>query len=71
MYVTMDMCSGTIERDEYDSEVMCAGWNPAVPVIQAGLVEHRSPLVKPSTLPADMAEIEIDAFLHQMYLAQQ
>lgn len=75
MQVTMDMSSGQVDRDEYDT-AMCAGWNPEIPLMGAEVVgrligvqfeQVRDPRQK---MPVEMASMEIDGFLRKMYAFQ-
>jgi hypothetical protein len=62
----MNMSRGNIERDEsvtteYTEEVLCSGWNPVVAMTQ--LV----PEDKHKSFPAELAGVDLELFLHQMY----
>lgn len=62
----MNMSQGNIERDgslnaEYDDEVMCSGWNPALAMTQ--LV----PESKHASFPAELATVDVENFLKKMY----
>ncbi|WP_435626885.1 hypothetical protein [Candidatus Ferrigenium straubiae] len=64
--VSMDMSSYEIERDDasgYGEEVLCAGWVPALALHQPR-EEHQS-------MPADLAAIDVEAFLRKMYTCQR
>jgi hypothetical protein len=64
--VSMDMSSYEIERGEasgYGEEVLCAGWVPALALHQ--------PLIEKAALPADLAAVDVDAFLRKMYTFQR
>jgi hypothetical protein len=63
----MNMSQGNIERDEpvtaeYGDEVMCSGWNPMLALAQ--LV----PEDKRRAFPAELADVDIESFLHKMYV---
>lgn len=63
--VSMDMSSYEIERGEtpgYGDEVLCAGWVPALALHQPR-EEHPS-------MPADLAAVDVEAFLRKMYACQ-
>jgi len=62
----MNMCQGNIERDEslnaeYDDEIMCSGWNPALSMSQ--LVTED----KHTSFPAELAAVDVETFLKKMY----
>jgi len=73
MGVVMYMSNYEIERDsmeaEYDEEVMCAGWNPAVALVcqQQLLV----PTDRQMTMSADLATVNAELFLKNMYAYQR
>lgn len=53
-----------VVNEEYDEEVMCAGWNP-----QLALVAE-DPAVQVNrhvNLPGELANVDIDTFLKRMY----
>lgn len=75
MVVTMEMCSVNADSD-YTSEVMCAGWNPEIATLQgkaaelaAQLIHHQSQ--RASGMPAEIAALDVDAFLERMYASQR
>lgn len=75
MVVTMEMCSVNADSD-YTSEVMCAGWNPEIATLQgkaaelaAQLIHHQSQ--RTNGMPAEIAALDVDAFLERMYASQQ
>lgn len=64
----MDMGSYEIKRGEatvsdYGDEVLCAGWIPSLACHQ--------PHTKETALPADLARVDVDAFLRKMYACQR
>lgn len=64
--MTMNMCSGTVENDkpqtvEYDDEIMSSGWNPVVGLAQLVPEDKLHPF------PAELANVDIEQFLKQMY----
>ncbi len=74
MLVTMDMCSVKVDGD-YASEVMCAGWNPEIEMMQAGAAELAAQLIhyqsqRAGVIPADVAAKDVEAFLERMYASQ-
>lgn len=80
MQVTMDMCSGNVDREEYGNEVMCAGWNPEIrsmgdvaAALAGRFVGLQLQQVREArqAMPTDVAAMEIDTFLRKMYAAQQ
>lgn len=50
--------------EEYGDEVLCAGWNPQLAQTGASPV---APFNKHVNLLADMAGVDVDAFLKKMY----
>lgn len=75
MLVTMDMCSVKVDSG-YTSEVMCAGWNPEIAMMQdraaelaAQLIHYQSQLA--GGMPADVAAMDVEAFLERMYASQR
>lgn len=75
MLVTMDMSSVKVDSD-YTSEVMCAGWNPEIALMRgraaelaAQLIHHQSR--RAGGMPADMAALDVEAFLERMYASQR
>ena len=73
MATTMNMSGYEIERDavadeEYGDEVMYAGWNPQLASVgdrPVGEMDKRVPF------PGELATVDIDAFLQQMYKYQR
>ncbi len=62
----MNMSQGKIENDEpatteYDDEIMSSGWNPLIGLTQ--LV----PEDKHKSFPAELANVDLEAFLKKMY----
>lgn len=75
MLVTMDMCSVKVEND-YTSEVMCAGWNPEIAMMQGRAAELAAQLIhyqsqRAADMPADIAAMNVEAFLERMYASQE
>lgn len=68
MAIIMDMSSYEIEREvsmeaEYGDEIACTGWNPAV-----SLACHQSARTeKRSSMPAELANVDVEQFLQKMY----
>lgn len=50
--------------EEYGDEVMCAGWNPQLTLVAESPVAQVNRHVN---LHADLANIDVDAFLKKMY----
>ena len=50
--------------EEYGDEVMCAGWNPQLTLLGESPVAQ---INKHINLLADLAGIDVDAFLKKMY----
>lgn len=73
MATTMNMCGYEIEREavtveEYGDEVMCAGWNPQLQLVG----DHPVPVMdKRASLPRELANADIEAFLQKMYEYQR
>ena len=62
----MNMSQGNIERDEpvmaeYDDEIMCSGWNPALAMTQ---IVHED---KHRSFPAELVGVDLESFLTKMY----
>lgn len=75
MLVTMDMCSNTQDSD-YTSEVMCAGWNPEIAMLQGRPAELATQLIQyqsqvTASMPADVAALDVESFLERMYASQR
>jgi len=69
--VTMNRCDGNVETDHsivYGDEVMCAGWNPAL-ALQPCPTNGKATRARP--ISADLAALEVDAFLNRMYAYQR
>lgn len=69
--VLTNMCSiclrnETILLEEYDDEVMCAGWNPQL----AALVQSCTLISKQVTLLARWTHEDVDTFLQKIYACQ-
>jgi hypothetical protein len=72
MAIVMSMSGYEIERqevaiEEYDDEVMCAGWNPQLALIGDKPVGKMD---KHAAFPAELAYVDADAFLQKMYKYQ-
>ena len=68
MAIVMNMSSYEIESGisaeaEYAEEIACSGWNPSVSFACQQLV----PTEKRTTMPAELANIDVDQFLQKMY----
>ena len=75
MMVTMDMCSCKMDYD-YTSEVLCANWNPEIATLQGKAAEVAAQLIRHQSqracgMPADVAALDVEAFLERMYASQQ
>ena len=81
MNTTINMSSFEIEQDamevEYSEEIMCAGWNPAVDLVCAQLLqvptdEQMSTADELAALntPADVSTTVSEIFLRKMYSYQ-
>ena len=75
MLVTMDMCSDNADSN-YTSEVMCAGWNPEIAMMQGRAAELAAQLIhsqsrRTDSMPVDLAVMDAQTFLERMYLAQR
>ena len=75
MIMTMDMCSAKVDEG-YSSEVMCAGWNPEIAVMQGKaaalamqLIGHQSQ--RAGSMSPDLATLDAEAFLERMYVFQR
>lgn len=74
MLVTMDMSSVKAESD-YTSEVMCAGWNPEIALMRGRAEELAAQLIHYQSrsavgMSADVAAMDVEAFLVRMYASQ-
>lgn len=75
MMMTMDMCSAKAD-DDYSSEVMCAGWNPEVAMMQSRAAELAVQLIRQQSqrnigIPPDFAAVDVESFLERMYAFQR
>lgn len=75
MMMTMDMCSCKVDND-YTSEVLCASWNPEIATPQVKAAEVAAQLIRHQSqracgMPADVAALDVEAFLERMYASQQ
>jgi hypothetical protein len=74
MQITMDMVSGIIEGDSSDNknekaaELLYANWNPQLALMT---VQEAKETTTTRSLPASLADVDIDAFLRQMYINQE
>lgn len=69
MLMVMDMSTGKIIEDEFGSfedEVLNAGWLPPQPEVQVGLQE-----VQPDASRSAVTDFDADAYIHQVYAAQE
>lgn len=67
MDAIVDGCSieqDALEVEEYGDEVMSAGWNPQLTLVEASPVALLNQHVN---LHPDLANIDIDTFLQKMY----
>ena len=75
MLIAMSMDAGVVvksqEEEDYGLEVMHGNWNPVLAGLQEAAAEMAGQLIKQQAMPACMAEIDVDAFLMQMYAAQR
>ncbi|TAJ81076.1 MAG: hypothetical protein EPO42_02850 [Gallionellaceae bacterium] len=70
MAIVMNMGSYVVEEKEgYDDEVMCAGWNPQ---LELATRQHVATLMdRHAALPASLAEADAETFLQKMYACQR
>ena len=62
---TGEICYQTAAADtDYEVEVLCSGWNPAVEELRLEL--HQREVTAPMTLPPTLTEAPLDAFLDDM-----
>ena len=67
--IVMNMSGYEVEREvavseDYGDEVMCAGWNPQLALLE----RHPVPMAGGHiSMPAELAEMDVDAFLQRMY----
>lgn len=67
--IAMNMNGSSVEHEalwveEYGEEVMCAGWNPQLSLLKESPFARTN---KHAALPADLATLDIEAFLKKMY----
>jgi hypothetical protein len=75
MAIVMNMSSYFIERDEveeYGEEVLCAGWNPVLDLAcqNSATAASNRPL-KPLVMPPELASVDAELFLRNMYACQR
>lgn len=75
MLISMSMDAGVAvkshDEEDYGLEVMQGGWNPVVARLQEAAEEMAGQMIQRHVMPADMAEVDVDAFLMKMYAAQR
>jgi hypothetical protein len=76
MRIELDMGTGQMEMESssettYDDEVMCAGWNPDLVAVRLQEVAASGQHEEVSPLPADLAAVDVDAFLKKVYRFQR
>ena len=59
---------GVFSEEEYSEEVMYAGWNPDIPLLQC--CQSRVLAEEQSSLPVDLAMEDAGLFLQKMYANQ-
>ena len=55
--------------EKYGEEIMCAGWNPAIALVSQQ--QLLAPTTRQTTVPADLATVDIESFLREMYIYQR
>jgi hypothetical protein len=55
---------------------MCAGWNPEIATLQGKAAELAAQLIRHQSqraggMPAEIAALDVDAFLERMYASQR
>jgi hypothetical protein len=73
MAIVMNMSGYEVEHEavtlgEYDDEVLCAGWNPQLALIGNEPVGRMD---RYAAFPAELANVDADAFLQKMYRYQR
>lgn len=73
MTIVMNMSGYEIERpnealEEYGEDVLCSGWNPQLALISESATNQTG---KHLNFPAELAEVDIEQFLHTMYVYQR
>lgn len=76
MRIEWDMGTGKMDMDNssettYDDEVMCAGWNPDLVAVRLQEVAASGQHQEVGPMPADMAAMDVDAFLKKVYRFQR
>lgn len=77
MLLTITMDTGMAEKicmandgEDYGQEVMRGEWNPVLPALQEAAAELAGQAMRRHRMPPEMAEMDVDDFLRQMYAAQ-
>ena len=64
---TGEICYQTAAADtDYEVEVLCSGWNPAVEELRTELHQHEATAPATRALPPTLAEAPLDDFLDDM-----
>jgi len=64
---TGEICYQTAAADtDYEVEVLCSGWNPAVEELRTELHQHEVTAPATRAFPPTLAEAPLDAFLDDM-----
>ncbi len=70
MLIVKDMSTGEIEMqtlDDYEEETLSSGWNPAIADLIHREIDRYEISQAEHPMPADLAEIDVEAFLDRMY----
>ncbi|MEK7810341.1 MAG: hypothetical protein AAB278_00815 [Pseudomonadota bacterium] len=54
--------------EEYGDDVLCSGWNPQLALVSESAANQTD---KHLNFPAELAEADIEKFLHKMYTFQR
>ena len=74
MLTILEMSTGMLTKsereEEYGQEVMGVEWNPVVAAMQEAADELAGQAIRRHTMPAELTDVDVDAFLRKMYAAQ-
>jgi len=75
MLTMMEMSTGMLTKsereEEYGQEVMRVEWNPVVAAMQEAADELAGQAIRRHTMPVELADADVEAFLRKMYAAQR
>jgi len=71
MEMSTGMKTKSEREEEYGQEVMGVEWNPVVAAMQEAADELAGQAIRRHTMPIELSDIDVDAFLRKMYAAQR